>query len=292
MQEIGIVLKSLHELEFLVAYQKQMLSSNSKCTCNTFVCNLKEFYRVYFNMKNLTTFLKNEICKLYAENCRLNELLSEQLFTRKLANQEKRSSASMLSLNELQNQLTHHKKQTDHSTCRSITRKNDFKSEKILNNNLYIEEATDENEFTYTFIKSSPFTTTIAQAIEDTESELALRHQTPFNYLHNKMNTKLEVKEELSCSSSASSFTSSGYSSQIPVTKVMPIKKLITPVDSAISSASSSLLKTNNYSFKTNLFEALTFDNVFKKYESNATKSNVINYNITVLTLLLPNFNP
>jgi len=108
------------------------------------------------------------------------------------------------------------------------------------------------------------------------------------------MNTKLEVKKELSCSS-ASSFTSSGYSSQIPVTKVMPIKKLIKPVDSAISSASSSLLKTNNYSLKTNLFEALTFDNVFKKYESNATKStksNVINYNITVLTLLLPNFNP
>ena len=149
-----------------------------------------------------------------------------------------------------------------HSINKSITTRltiNESKSQQQnLNNHLFIKEQSldDENQLTYTLVKSSPYTTTIAKVFEDTvESQLALQRQMPFNYLHNQMNNKIgdDRRDELSCSSSASSFTSSGYSSQIPVTRVVVNNKLMTPNDSSVSSsATNSLLKSKpKYSLNT-----------------------------------------
>ena len=70
MQEIDLLMKSINELEFIVAYQKHVIST-SKCTCDTFMDNLRELYRIYTNSKILTQTLKNGINKLYEENLRL-----------------------------------------------------------------------------------------------------------------------------------------------------------------------------------------------------------------------------
>lgn len=200
MQEISILLKSLHELEFLVAYHKQILTSNNKCSCSNLVCNFKEFYRVYINIKNLTQFLQSEILKLYAENCRLKEM-NDQLTFNKLTYDAKRAAISMSNLAE----------------SSSLTTNKSFN-----------------------LIKSNSNTTTIARAIEETESQLALRRQMPFNYLHNQINDHTEFDDlnasisvfnsnirpkKIICSStsSTSSFSSSGYSSQIPNTAATTI---------------------------------------------------------------------
>ena len=46
-------------------------------------------------------------------------------------------------------------------------------------------------------VHSSPITTTIAQAIEETEALLGLNKQIPFNYLHNRINTNINKDEHL-----------------------------------------------------------------------------------------------
>ena len=76
MQDIDLLMKSINELEFLVAYQKHVITT-SKCTCDSFMDNLRELYRVYTNSKYLTNTLKNGINKFHAENIRLQNLLFE-----------------------------------------------------------------------------------------------------------------------------------------------------------------------------------------------------------------------
>ena len=76
MQDIDLLMKSINELEFLVAYQKHIITT-SKCTCDTFMDNLRELYRVYTNSKYLTSTLKNGINNFYMENMRLRNVLFE-----------------------------------------------------------------------------------------------------------------------------------------------------------------------------------------------------------------------
>jgi hypothetical protein len=76
MQDIDLLMKSINELEFLVAYQKHVITT-SKCSCDTFMDNLRELYRVYTNSKCLTSTLKNGINSFYMENIRLRNLLFE-----------------------------------------------------------------------------------------------------------------------------------------------------------------------------------------------------------------------
>jgi hypothetical protein len=75
MQDIDLLLKSINELEFLVAYQKHLITT-SKCKCDTFMDSLRELYRLYTNSKYITNTLKNGINKLYKEN----KSLKKQLF--------------------------------------------------------------------------------------------------------------------------------------------------------------------------------------------------------------------
>ncbi len=155
MQEISVILKSLHELEFLFAYHKHILTVN-KCMCGNFMQNLKEFYRVYTNMKDLSTFMRKEICKMHTENIRLNKLNSD--LTEKLL----------------------------HFTRSDFKR---YRSQQNINK---------VNNYETQLLKNTPKITTIGQAIEKTESKLAV--------LKNIAN-----KADLS---SSSSFASSGYGSQ------------------------------------------------------------------------------
>lgn len=170
MQEIGIILKSLNELEFLVTYQKQILATTT--TNNSCTCDVQDVCRIYLNMKNLTSFLKNEFWKLYTENSRLKELNQILLVNSKQSNK--------------------------------------FKSQQNLNYNY-------EKIKIFNVHASEVATTTLGKAIEETESQLAMKRQIPFNYLHNQQQQQhhSDFKKELSSISSSNSFTSSGYSSQM-----------------------------------------------------------------------------
>ena len=172
MQEIGIILKSLNELEFLVTYQKQILATTT--TNNSCTCDVQDVCRIYLNMKNLTSFLKNEFWKLYTENSRLKELNQILLVNSKQSNK--------------------------------------FKSQQNLNYNY-------EKIKIFNVHASEVATTTLGKAIEETESQLAMKRQIPFNYLHNQQQQQQhhysDFKKELSSISSSNSFTSSGYSSQM-----------------------------------------------------------------------------
>ena len=174
MQEISGLLKSLNELEFLVAYQRHVISSRN-CGCG--MPAMSELYRLYSNMKNLSSGIKSGLWKLYNENIRLretNEFLS-RLWTEDDFSQVIRYTSLI-----------------DHCDQRILSLRN---QKQML-------------------VKSNDRTMTIAQAIEETESELAKKR--PFNYLHNKINSLNDEETEFvsssTTSSSSSSFLTSSHS--------------------------------------------------------------------------------
>ena len=103
MQEITILLKAIHELEFLVAYHKHVITT-SKNINDKHVDNLREFYRIYLNMKNLTSVLRNGVWRMYTDNCKLKELNSNLLNKKKkLLNSNNRINNKNLSMSNLTN---------------------------------------------------------------------------------------------------------------------------------------------------------------------------------------------
>jgi hypothetical protein len=270
MQEITTLLKTLHELEFIVAYQKHLIacassSSSSTTSQDRSSANLKEFYRVYLNIKNLTCVLRNGIWKLYAENCKLNDLnkahnrhlayTKKQHATRQLNVKIKKkpscsSSLSMSNLHRYYNRNESREELIDlEFGAAGQKRPNDFLKkyqakpvcisqhhlnyphQSVLNQSKSQDVITIKNKpfhssssmsthslssstlssssslsstrslaksaSSQALVHSSPITTTIAQAIEETEAALGLNKQIPFNYLHNKLNaSRSEVKRE------------------------------------------------------------------------------------------------
>ncbi len=83
MQEINVILKSLNEIEFFFAYQKQILILD-KCKCGDFMHDFKKYDKIASNMMNSTEIIKKEILKIHSENIRLNRLNSD--LTEKLSN--------------------------------------------------------------------------------------------------------------------------------------------------------------------------------------------------------------
>ena len=273
MQEITTLLKTLHELEFIVAYQKHLIAcaSSTSSSQDRSSANLKEFYRVYLNIKNLTCVLRNGVWKLYAENCKLNDLnkahnrhlayTKKQQTTRQtnVKIKKKPSCSSSLSMSNLhrysrggesreefidlefgaagqkrpndflkkyeakpvcfsQHHLNHHH-QHHHRPHQSvlnqsksqdvITVKNkpfhssssmsthSLSSSTLSSSSSASSHSLAKSASSQALVHSSPITTTIAQAIEETEAALGLNKQIPFNYLHSKLNaSRSEVKRE------------------------------------------------------------------------------------------------
>ena len=200
MQEISVLLKSLHELEFLFAYHKHILTVN-KCDCDNFMHNLKEFYRVYLNMKNLSVFLRKEISKMYNENLKLkkqNAKLNDKLSS-------KRSDRSHNIHDDLGKKFY---KLEKFDSLMDVTASNNMNCQPMRRSfsqqNLSQESLLSLKTTTSTLFRTTPATTTIGQTIEETESKLAIRKNIMNNQHHHIG------------SSSCSSFTSSGYYSNMP----------------------------------------------------------------------------
>ena len=246
MQEITVLLKTLHELEFIVAYHKHLIAcaSSSTTSCDRSSVNLKEFYRVYSNIKNLTCVLRNGFWKLYAENCKLKEINhahhrnltnGKKQRTRNLVKAKKMSSSLSMS-NFHQNdrygyekydfvecdiefgatgktvlngflqkyeakpivcvsqQENQSKKKSFHSSSSLSTHS---LSSSTLSSSSSSSASLTKSASSQALVHSSPITTTIAQAIEETEARLGLNKQRPFNYLHNKINTNSNKSENL-----------------------------------------------------------------------------------------------
>ena len=292
MQDIGVLLKSLHELEFLFAYHKHILTI-TQCHCDSFVNNLKEFYRVYMNMKNLSVLLRKGILKIYTENCKLkqqNMALNHDKTYRHSSDMNK--APDLNSCNDLSKQffkLDKHNSLMNVNSARDEPNKsNKCSSQQELKQTNPTDSYIDDSvysEFTVVtnpnsrpnltrqtsmnkigLLKSTPKTMTIAQAFEDTEACLATRRHVPSFHEH---------------TTSSSSFSSSGYYSQM---NRMPAQAMCPPnlqhrvavvrpnlVASSSSSTSSSsfayphsLMRTNraesNVTRKCKLFQS--FDNL------------------------------
>ena len=276
LQEITILLKTLHELEFIVAYHKHLLASQSSPTrpsssssSQCLASNLKEFYRIYLNIKKLTCILRNGIWRLYTDKCQLSETNANLLKSQKPAHRmhgkrhspAKTASLSMTNLcppggdSYLDDTLDvefgvrsspghyHHHRETDKqssqtqgqysgvynakqinpsdkrmscankSKCLDAKRrqkcaknKSSFHSSASLSNTSSSSSSSasmspsllglSKSTSSLALVHSSPITTTIAQAIEETEALMGLDKQTPFNYLHNKLNTTCSKQQE------------------------------------------------------------------------------------------------
>jgi hypothetical protein len=261
MQEIGNIQKALSELEYLVAYQRHVITT-SKCTCDHYMDSLREFYRIYMNMKMLTLRLRNSSAKMNAETARVVKQQQHQLqrsphkksfkksarrsFRNKaecriLQNQNKAKSLNIR--NQLGLSNTINSQSPINTDClfeaQPIYLKN--KSEiiaepELSSDNLYNAQliSTVRNQMLFEridhskndqdtegeedakllvsnsksssslasviLIQSSPVTTTIAQAIEETEALIALRQkQMPFSYLYNatSANSELNLGKDL-----------------------------------------------------------------------------------------------
>ena len=223
MQDIGVLLKSLHELEFLFAYHKHILTI-TQCHCDSFVNNLKEFYRVYMNMKNLSVLLRKGILKIYTENCKLkqqNTALNHDRTYRQSTHMNK--APNLNSCNDLSKQFfkldKHNSLMNVNSARDEPSKSNKSLSQQELKQTSQTDSFNDDSvysEFTVVtnpnskpnlirqtsvnkigLLKSTPKTMTIAQAFEDTE---VVKRQVPSFHEH---------------TTSSSSFSSSGYYSQM-----------------------------------------------------------------------------
>ena len=237
MQEISVLLKSLNELEFLVAYQKHIITS-SKCTCDPFLDNLKEFYRLYVNMKHLAYSIKSGIWQLYNENLRLKE--ANDGLTDKLAEILETFDSENEKDQQVNQSVFRYDALIDHNQSSSL--KSYYSNKKSSSQ---IELGSVKNPI---LIKPSPETTTIARAIEETELELARRR--PFNYLHNTITTaNKKSNDESTFVSSSSSFSSNSLKCQSKL-KVSSLNQPRTiefkPIHSPLTSTYSSLSSSNH----------------------------------------------
>lgn len=202
MQETSMLLKSLHELEFLFAYHKHILTVN-KCDCDNFMHNLKEFYRVYLNMKSLSVFLRKEICKIYNENQKLkkqNAKLNEKLSENRSG---KMTSASSKNIYDDLGKKFYKLEKLD-SLIDTTAEKNQPIRKSFSQQNLNQESLLRPDKVS--LFRTTPATTTIGQTIEEAESKLAIRKS-----IMNSQPTKVNI-----VSSSCSSFSSSSYYSHVP----------------------------------------------------------------------------
>jgi hypothetical protein len=251
MQEINVILSSLHELEFLFAYNKHILTVN-QCKCDNAVCNLKEFYRVYLNMKNLSIFLRKEVSKLHNENIklrkhntnltnRLNTVLrhssAEGVYSVRASNQNIYDDLGkkFFKLDRLDSLIDTNT--TTLPTPNSTYKKNEspkmkkFCSQQNVNKipvtekgalGSYASELALHDSAEIHLLKATPRITTIGKTIEETESKLAIRRTVnSFQGTAKRQTQSKQISFVLSperkntgAFSSASSFSSSGYSSQ------------------------------------------------------------------------------